>query len=558
MKTRYMELLQICSLVLGVITMSACDNDDLENTRVTLPDTANTEITEQMQVDAGDYKILEAFDYYDSYFPQFYKGANSTSSQISGRIVDDCKQGKGSLKLNYSFAARSLSPEPEYFYMTRTWGDFRSDLSFEPLGLSLWVKGASTNPGVLRVVLLHDSKFGVGSPQQTREYFQYIDREALQHDEWTEVFIPYEGFVPFGTTSADAELDLAQVVGYRIDIVNEKDESGAGEVCLDALKQLTSYKHNYDTKGTFKSLFIQLNKIYYGNPAYDDWETYFIECKSVGIDTWIVQYSTGYGGENTISWYSNSSVKWNGANVQVHYPIIDNIMKAAEKTGFKIILGLNGGEYSKGSLDQASMYDVLVERNRIVARDLATKFGKSPAFAGWYITEEFYDGHYAWMTDKKRDLLADFLTRVATNAKALCDKPVSVAPALWRGMPAEQSAKWFGDLLNATENIDYLYLQDCCGRGGIADPRIDLPNYYAKIKEACEQAGVKFGVDIESFWYSEHPYEGFRSKTWAELEEQLAVASLYTDAITNFSWNSFKPGLSSFEGYRNYYNSLSK
>jgi hypothetical protein len=98
-------------------------------------------------------------------------------------------------------------------------------------------------------------------------------------------------------------------------------------------------------------------------------------------------------------------------------------------------------------------------------------------------------------------------------------------------------------------------LQDLGGRS-LVDVRIDLPNYYGYIKKACEEAGVKFGVDIESFFYSYYPPVDYRAKTWAELEEQLAVASQYTDLITNFSWATFKPGYDSFEGYRNYYNSL--
>lgn len=555
MKKRYMTLFQISCAILATLAAS-CNDDDVVTGGVTLPQTVDKGIVGQMKAEGGDFKVIEKFDYYDNYVPNFTKGENSPSASVSGRIIEDCKEGKGALALSYSFAAKSISSEPEYVRMNRVWGDFRSDLSFCPLGLSLWMKGSPSNPGVLRVVLWHDSQFGPESPQQSREGFQYIDREALRHEDWTEVFIPYESLVPFGTTPADTEFDPAKVVGYRIDIVNEDNASGAGEVCIDALRQVTSYKHNYKNKGKISSLFIQLNKIYYGNPGYDDWETYFAECKDVGIDTWIVQYSVGYGVENTISWYSNSSVRWNGTNVQVSIPIIDRIMKAAERTGFKIILGLNGGDYNNAALDNTAMYDVLVQRNEIVARDLANKFGKSPAFAGWYITEEFHDGQYGWLSETKRNCLADYLTRVATYAKEQCDKPVYIAPALWRGMPAEMCGKWFGDLLKATKNIDCMFLQDCCGRGGIADPRIDLPNYYAQVSQACNEAGVKFGVDMESFWYSEHPFENFRAKDWAELEEQLAVASQYTDAITNFSWATFKPGMDSFEGYRNYYNSL--
>ena len=39
---------------------------------------------------------------------------------------------------------------------------------------------------------------------------------------------------------------------------------------------------------------------------------------------------------------------------------------------------------------------------------------------------------------------------------------------------------------------------------------------------------------------------------WSELEEQLRVAGMFTDHITNFSWATFKPGTDIYEGYKRY------
>ena len=127
--------------------------------------------------------------------------------------------------------------------------------------------------------------------QMENQYFQYINKSILQQDGWQKLIIPYESFQLYKGLAPDDKLNLSKVFGYRIDIVNEKDESGTGTVYLDALEQVTSYQHQYEKKGKFSSMFIPLNKVYYENPEYDDWETYFTECKKVGIDTWIVQYS---------------------------------------------------------------------------------------------------------------------------------------------------------------------------------------------------------------------------------------------------------------------------
>lgn len=54
-----------------------------------------------------------------------------------------------------------------------------------------------------------------------------------------------------------------------------------------------------------------------------DWMDYMRQYKEIGIDTFIIQYSVGYGGQNSISWYKNSSVNWNGT--QTTYDLIDKL-----------------------------------------------------------------------------------------------------------------------------------------------------------------------------------------------------------------------------------------
>ena len=131
------------------------------------------------------------------------------------------------------------------------------------------------------------------------------------------------------------------------------------------------------------------------------------------------------------------------------------------------------------------------------------------------------------------------------------DKSVSIAPALWRGMPADICGEWFGRLFAQTPDIDFLYLQDCGGRC-LADFDVDLPNWFAEIKKACDANGVEFGVDIESFKSCSCPDVPYHAKEWEELKEQLFVAGLYTEHITNFSWVTFKKGTDGYAGYKQY------
>ena len=86
----------------------------------------------------------------------------------------------------------------------------------------------------------------------------------------------------------------------------------------------------------------------------------------------------------------------------------------------------------------------------------------------------------------------------------------------------------------------------------LVDFDVDLPNWFAEIKKACDANGVIFGVDIESFKECWCPRITMRTKPWTELEEQLRVAGMFTDHITNFSWATFKPGTDTYEGYKKY------
>lgn len=230
------------------------------------------------------------------------------------------------------------------------------------------------------------------------------------------------------------------------------------------------------------------------------------------------------------------------------------MVAAAERQDFKLIFGLNGGDYDNTRLSDPAMYNELLEKNKVVCDELFANFGNSSCFAGWYITEEFHDGRYpaGWQTETPRNLLAEYFQNVASYLKT---KPtqfeVSIAPALWRGMPADMTGKWFKAIFEKTPDIDNLYLQDVGGRC-LADFDVDLPNYFKHIKQACDDTGVKFGVDIESFMQCNCPNVPYRAKTWAELEEQLYIAGLYTDRISNFSWLTFQPGVNSFEGYKEY------
>ncbi len=488
-------------------------------------------------------KMLNDFNDEGCYVYYLEHGANSPEAVIKRSMsLSDKKEGKAAFQLSYTFTGKSMSAAFESVSFEQNWADYRPDLSFHPLGISLWVKGKAGQQDGLRIILIQDES--LAAQRENRVYFQYTDPNILGKDSWQQLVIPYDAFRRFKSITGNETLQLNRVVGYRIEVVNTSNSAHEGSFLIDQLEQYTSYQPSFGTP-LFSSLFIQLGDVY----QHEDWRAAFRACKEVKIDTWIIQYSHGYGSQNNISWYSNSNASWN----TVKYPIIDSMVAAAEDVGFKLIFGLYGGDYGT-NIGTSTVYDNLFARNKVVVDELFDKFGNSPSFAGWYITEEFHDGTYpvGWHKDPARSLLAGYLQRVAAYAKSKPKRfPVQIAPALFRGMPADKCGEWFKSLFQQTPDIDFLYLQDIGGRC-LVDFDTDLPNYFAEIKKACDATGVSFGVDVESFQYCWCPDVPYHAKKWSELKEQLLVAGLFTKNITNFSWLTFKPGLNSFEGYKAY------
>jgi len=526
----------------------ACEDNNKELNK------ENNENTEQAIKDLLDKihatKIMDPYDEEGCLVYQLKPGDNSPSATIQRSVSrEDVKQGYGAFQLKYTFAAKSINPAPEYVSFGEVWGDYRPDLSFHPLGISLWIKGKSGNKGSLRFMLLQDETMTYD--ESKRQYFQYTDKTIIAKDGWNRLVIPYEFFKLYKGVTGNDKLNLSRVIGYRIDIVNNENISFSGDFLIDGLEQLTSYQPDFGTP-KFTSLFIQLNKIYEN----DNWDAHFKACKEIDINTWIIQFSHGIGDEEKISWYSGTNAPWN----EQEYTIIDDMVAAAERQNFKLIFGLYGGDFSKKTNSDPAVYNAILERNKFVADELYEKFADSPCFGGWYITQEFHDGTYpvGWHSTTELNLLGEFLQNTASYVKSKPKKfSVQIAPALWRGMPADLCGKWYKSLFEKTPDIDYLYLQDVGGRC-LADIDVDLPNYFAHIKQACDETGVQFGVDIESFqscWCPDVPY---RAKAWEELKEQLFVAGLFTENITNFSWATFKPGLDSFEDYKKYLNEIRK
>lgn len=455
-------------------------------------------------------------------------------------------QGEGSYQLKYSFTEKNVRGGAQVVAIKQNWYDmYRSDLSFHPLAISLWVNSHKGNGNAITVKLLQqDEVFSLSYDEQ--EAFAYTDSMFLNRDGWNRLIIPYKWFVPEEGNNMK-ELNLKRVNGIQIEVVNVPMKKENGTIYIDAIQQLTSFEPKITETATFSSIFVQLH-----NPTHHhyDWKNLFEEYLEVGIDSLIVQRTVNYPNQVNTFWYSGSSLTW---KENEYY--LNQIFNAAEATGMKVVVGLNQGRFPDDKGDAAS-YDALYERNKKLIDELYELFSSSPAFSGWYIAEEFHDGAWmGWLNAQRGALLSNYLNRVAKYAKSRERKfIVTIAPALWRGRPADMTYHFYKSILEKTPDIDIMYLQDCGGRCSADEDDYDvyLPQYFEMIKKACDETGVQFGVDIESFENCANEGLNYEKRSWLKLKPQLEMASLFTKNITQFSWSSFRPGVGAFEAYKEY------
>ena len=486
------------------------------------------------------------FDHINMFKP--FPMVESVGASVELIVDDEVKyQGEGSYRLHYNFTGKNVRGGAQVVAIKQNWYDmYRSDLSFHPLGISLWVKSQKGNGNVFTVKLLQqDEAFSLTYDEQ--EAFLYSDSTFLNQDGWNRMIIPYKWFVP-ETGNSMKELNLRRVNGIQVEIANVSMEKENGTIYVDAIQQLTSFEPEITEPATFSSIFVQLH--YPTHHGYD-WKNLFEEYLEVGIDSLIVQRAVNYPNDVNTFWYTGSSLSWK----ESEHDYLNQIFNAAEETGMKIVVGLNQGRYPDDRGDAAS-YDALYERNVELVDELYQLFSPSPAFAGWYIAEEFHDGAWmGWLDVQRGALLSNYLNRVAKYAKSKERKfIVTIAPALWRGRPADLTYHFYKRILEKTPEIDIMYLQDCGGRCSVDEDDYDvyIPQYFEMIKKACDETDVQFGVDIESFENCANEGKNYEKRSWVKLKQQLEMASLFTKNITQFSWSSFRPGVGAFDAYKEY------
>ncbi len=239
------------------------------------------------------------------------------------------------------------------------------------------------------------------------------------------------------------------------------------------------------------------------------WDREVATMKAAGLDTVILQHAT-YGDPGQALWTPNDlGLPAPSGN------LVGDLLGAAERAGgLAVIVGLGyrtNWNFTGGHTQ--AQYRDLAAFNVRVAEDLWRRFGRSSAFAGWYLPQE-PDSQRSWEpvsaapgTPLGRLLRGYYLPVMARLKELAPGRPIVISPFFgWNAMPPIVFRKWYTLLLNSCP-VDILAMQDGIGvfhaslgpPGPGEAPCGDALVYLAAMRDACRVAGKSFWLDLEAF-----------------------------------------------------------
>ncbi len=249
------------------------------------------------------------------------------------------------------------------------------------------------------------------------------------------------------------------------------------------------------------------------------------------------------------------------------------ILNACAERDMEMLLSLPHFEYSwvwTFNSDTASFF----EKVDPMIQEMHSLYGDHPAFGGWYIPYELCD---AFLGDAShRSHVAGAFKHMADLCHQLTPgKPVMISPYFTTNLPDDRFAEIWGETI-AQSGVDVVAMQDSVGAlnvSGTETLRMQyLPHYIDLIADLCEQKGVTFWWNVETFAQTHGTpidSQGWSATTadFERVQRQVAYAAERAVKIINFDFpHYFSPGYPNqtianrnvlfYEAYKAWYESL--
>ncbi|MBQ9789414.1 MAG: DUF4434 domain-containing protein [Lentisphaeria bacterium] len=252
------------------------------------------------------------------------------------------------------------------------------------------------------------------------------------------------------------------------------------------------------------------------NWGLEEWDRDFQAMKAIGIDT-VVLIRCGWKRQIT---FPSEVLKREKSAFKPSIDLIGMFLYLAEKYGMKFFCGT----YDSGNPWWHDDYQVEPEVQLMteVNDEIWAKYGKSPAFAGWYLSQEIAgDDTHATECYRK---MARHLKDMSGNLPILISPGIKGAKAYNENMeklgktidPADHEAQWDKIMKSLQGLVDIIAFQD-------GHVEIELLPIFLKInKKLCDKYGIDCWTNTESF-DRDMPIDFFPIK-WDKLRCKLEAA----------------------------------
>ncbi|GBC94973.1 hypothetical protein HRbin16_00759 [bacterium HR16] len=212
------------------------------------------------------------------------------------------------------------------------------------------------------------------------------------------------------------------------------------------------------------------------------------------------------------------------------------ILDLAHRRGVKVVFGLRHDGRWWREWGNADYLREEAEESTALAREVHRRYGKHPAFAGFYIPYELWDGSF---TETQVENLRGLLRTIGSACRQVAPgKPVMLAPFFAGLLSPERFEQLWLSLLQ-DKPVDVVALQDGVGARGW-DEQIEqrVPPYFAAMQRACKQRGVKLWCDLECFRLtnSNPSRPAFAPASAERILQQLKAVSPYVERVVTFDF----------------------
>ena len=261
-----------------------------------------------------------------------------------------------------------------------------------------------------------------------------------------------------------------------------------------------------------------------------EWEKEFLTMKESGIDTVII-IRAGLG-EKVI--FNSEVISKYGKILPVYQNLAELFLKLASKNKMKLFFGL----YDSNFYWYRNDWKTEVKINLEFADEVWEKFGKNPAFAGWYLPHETGD------TSMR---IIDINYNLSKHLKEKTNLPILISPyflgrsntyeMLIHGEHAsprsvdEHIQQWKEIFENFNGLVDYCAFQD--GTVNL----LDLEDFVKATAEIAKENRITLWSNVETF-DRDVPIK-FPPIDWRKLAYKMDVVQPYVDKLITFEFSHF-------------------